>query len=155
MRKKEMLFAAVIGGVIGTVLTMAAGLIAPLGAQNDVKDAVFESITCKRIWVVDEDGNLAVGITSGLVADRAIVVHDKTGKGGAMMTVGEHGGYVSVHDNVGTSSIEMRVTEYGGYIGVLGKGDSYPRVTMSVNEFGNGVVGTRDKNGYRLAVLGE
>ena len=33
MRRKEVMY-AVIGGVVGTVLTMAAGALAPLGAQD-------------------------------------------------------------------------------------------------------------------------
>ena len=46
MLRKEILI-AVIGGVIGAVLAMAAGSIAPLGAQNEVKDAVFATIECR------------------------------------------------------------------------------------------------------------
>ena len=37
MRRKEVLY-AVIGGVVGTVLTMAVGALAPLGAQDEPKD---------------------------------------------------------------------------------------------------------------------
>ena len=152
MRKKEMLFSAVIGGVIGAVLVMTAGAIAPLGAQNELKAAVFESITCKRIWVVDEDGNLAVGITNGLSAPAGIVVHGK-GRNGAMMSVDKHGGIISTFAGADNAGVEMRVTEYGGHIGVFGKGGTFPRAAMNVNEYGYGAVGTWDKNGYRLAIL--
>lgn len=131
MCKKEVLFAAVIGGVIGAVLVMAAGSIAPLGAQNDVKDVEFESITCRRIWVVDEDADLAVSINNGLIGKRGITVHGKD-------------------NNVG---VEMHVSEYGGQFGVFGKGNVTPRVAIGVNEYGHGAVSTRDKNGYRLATL--
>ena len=65
MNRKASLY-AVIGGVVGVVLTMAVGLFAPLGAQTEVRDAEFESITCRRIWMIDDDSKLAVGITGGL-----------------------------------------------------------------------------------------
>ena len=35
-----------IGGVFGAVLVMAAGLLFPLGAQNDVKDSEFGKVSC-------------------------------------------------------------------------------------------------------------
>ena len=38
MQRKEVLF-AVIGGVVGAILVMAAGLIAPLGAHEELRDA--------------------------------------------------------------------------------------------------------------------
>ena len=44
MTRKEALI-AVIGGVVGAVLVMAAGSISPLGAQNGVRDAEFGKIT--------------------------------------------------------------------------------------------------------------
>ena len=152
MRKKEMLFSAVIGGVIGAVLVTVAGSIAPLGAQNDVKDAVFESITCKRIWVVDEDANLAVSINNGLIGNRGVIVHGKKDRGAVMVT-NEHGGFIGVFGGADNNGVEMRVTEYGGHVGVFGKRDADPRVAINVNEYGNGTVGTWDKNGYRLATL--
>ena len=52
MRKKEALF-AVISGVVGAVLAMAGGAVLPLGAQNEVRDAEFGTITCRKIYVGD------------------------------------------------------------------------------------------------------
>ena len=51
---------AVIGGVVGAVLTMAVGLFLPQAAQSQ-SDAVFGKITCRELEVVDSDtGNVKV-----------------------------------------------------------------------------------------------
>ena len=146
-----MLF-AVIGGVVGAVLVMVAGSIAPLGAQNEVTDAEFETISCRRLYVVDEYSRLSVGITSeeygGLIA-----VRSKQGKGNAGMGVDEHGGFIGVTGKDGNDAVNMGVSKYGGHVGVFGKEDNYARAAISVNEVGNGAVGTWNKNGYRLATL--
>ena len=41
MRRKEVLF-AVIGGIVGAVLVMAAGSFSPLGAQNEVSRSTLD-----------------------------------------------------------------------------------------------------------------
>ena len=62
MRRKEVLLAAVIGGVVGALLVMAMGSITPIGAQNYVKDAEFGEITCRILRVVDHKGKTVVKI---------------------------------------------------------------------------------------------
>ena len=62
MRRKEMLF-GVIGGVVGAVLVMAVGLIAPLGAQKAAVDLNVGEITCSGLRVVDRAGVTRVYIT--------------------------------------------------------------------------------------------
>ena len=54
----------------------------------------------------------------------------------------------------GERSAQMGINEDGGHVGVHGRGNSYSRVQMGVNEYGNGAVSTWDKNGYRLKTLG-
>ena len=54
MRRKEALY-AVIGGIVGAVLTIAAGSFSPLEAQNEVGDAEFDTITCRLMKLVDPD----------------------------------------------------------------------------------------------------
>ena len=70
MERKEM-FCAVIGGIVGAVLTMTAGSFAPLGAQNGVKDAEFGTITCSGIMVRDKalPGRSVIVGTSGRCGD--------------------------------------------------------------------------------------
>ena len=49
--KRDVIYTAIIGGVVGAILAMAAGSFSPLGAQNDVKNAEFRTITCLRLVV--------------------------------------------------------------------------------------------------------
>lgn len=65
MNKKERFFYAVIGGCVGAVLVMAAGWIAPLGAQDEVKDAEFGKTTCRGLDVVDEHGETMASMRIG------------------------------------------------------------------------------------------
>ena len=58
MNRKERLY-AVIGGVVGPVLTMVVCSFSPLGAQSE-NDAQFDTITCKVLKVVDPaDGSIS------------------------------------------------------------------------------------------------
>ena len=58
MTRKEALF-AVIGGVVGAVLVMAAGSFSPLRAQNE-PDANFGKITCEELEVVSVIGRVNI-----------------------------------------------------------------------------------------------
>ena len=171
MRRKEM-FYAVIGGLVGAVLVMAVGSIAPLGAQDEVADAEFGMITCREIKVVDAEGELGAEMRGDEYGKGGVVrVYSKDGKTGASMVVDEHGGrlrvvgeegksraemgiygggYVLVADkDTLTSGAAMRIYEHGGAVSVFG---GISGAAMGVNEYGNGEVTTTDKNG-KLATL--
>ena len=118
MRRKEALY-AVIGGVVGAILTMVVGSFSPLGAQSQ-SDVSFGKITCKELVVENKDGStaayMAVGEYGGLVG-----VYGKDG-GMAFMGVGEDGVIVAVHGKDGKSSASMRISEeYGGMVGETDK----------------------------------
>ena len=164
VRRKEVLF-AVIGGVIGAILTMAVGSIAPLGAQNELKDAEFGTLTCRTLRVGYNDHlrltkitpfSIEVSQPNGrrvLLHARGVNVDGENGKGGALMIVNEDGGFVSLKGTDGDSGGTMAIGEYGGFVSVYGRGNDYARAKMGVNEYGNGAVSTWDKNRYRLATL--
>ena len=57
MRRKESVY-AVIGGIVGAVLTLAVCSVMPLGAQNG--NATFGEITCTKLNVVDAAGETNV-----------------------------------------------------------------------------------------------
>ena len=59
--KRELIYAAVIGGVVGAVLVAAAGLFAPLGAQSGT-DGHFDEITCTDLKVMSPDGTRGVSL---------------------------------------------------------------------------------------------
>ena len=123
MRRKEM-FYAVIGGVVGAILVMAAGSFSPLGAQNEVRDAEFETITCRTIRVVNSEGNERIRLVAS-----------------------ERGGHVDVHGEdqsiLDTSAVKMYADEDGGYVGVYGPGGERG-ASMGITEHG-GTVGVFNK----------
>ena len=150
MQRKEMSY-AVIGGVIGAVLTMATGSFSPLGAQNVVKDVEFGTITCrklrvieagvdtiicKKIWVVDSDNKLAVGI--GTNEHGGTIAVGKPGKGSAEMIIDEHGAVVAVRGKDGKSGAAMSLTELGGTVFVYGK-DELSHAGMGIDVHGGNV----------------
>ena len=173
MKTKEAWY-AVIGGVVGAVLTMMAGSVVPTGAQDETTGLNVGEITCTGLSVVDAEGNTRIWLTSFL-GGGTVGVFGKKG-GGVMLNVNDNGGWVEVFDNGvntriamgatekggsvvvsdsdGNTNVEIATTEHGGQIGVFGKGgDGKPRAVMQVNEYGNGAVSTWDKNSYRLATL--
>ena len=105
------------------LIGLAVGTIVspPLIAQ---RNGVFDKITCREIEVIDKDGNEAISLST-------------TGHGGIVWVSRKDGG-----------EVEIDTDEYGGSVSVTNnQGD--PRAVMGVNAFGNGVVATWDKNGYR------
>ena len=89
MRRKEMLY-AVIGGIVGTVLTMAAGALAPLGAQDEPVDLNAGRITCRELDVLDAKGNLRAGLNASEFGGSVFVVGEK-GKGAEMHLTNSEG----------------------------------------------------------------
>ena len=156
MRRREVLF-AVIGGIVGAVLVMAAGSFAPLGAQNEAVDLHVGEITCTGLKVVDSqdiprvtlkrhgviiidgvDGNSmrGRGVVSVSSKDRntlAMMIINKEGTGGQVIVGGKD-----------RSSATMNIGEHGGRVDVYGKeGETDARVTMSIGGVGHGEVGGR------------
>ena len=168
MRSKEMLY-AVIGGIVGTVLTMAAGALAPLVAQDEPVDLNARKITCRELDVVDAKGNLHAGLNFSEFGG-AVFVWGKEAKGGAAMHLDEFGGKVYVEGR-GFKEAAMSIDEHGGRVSVEGKeSNELKRAAMSidgdggavdvwgkgagarmgVNKSGSGGFSSWDENGNRL-----
>ena len=169
MRRKEVLF-AVIGGVVGAVLVMAVGLFSPLGAQNEVPDAEFGTITCSKLVVRYDGSRLATEIDPSFVKVQAnersvrlnafgVRVLGEDGKGSAYVTVDEDGGVVRVEgkeDRMGSAkmavgenggrrkwrSVKMAVGKNGGFVGVGGNA-------------GGGAEMITDEHGGHVSVYGK
>lgn len=77
--------------------------------------------------------------------DGSVVVRGKYGE--TSIWVNAHGGSVDIRGKDGKLKAVLAVTEHGGSVEVAGKDEG--AAVMGINEFGNGVVWTRDKNGYR------
>ena len=140
MHRKEALF-AVIGGIVGAVLVMAAGSFAPVGAQNEVKDVEFGKITCSMIQVGDRSnggvtllpGQIIVGSTESVVSifsmgDLASLTlssgRERRESKVIITSVSSNGaitvdGVISVNGENG--EVEMTTDEQGGRVGVVGK----------------------------------
>ena len=131
MKRKEVLY-AVIGGCFGALIAMLVGLFIPVGivAQSQPTDAVFHTIQCKGIEVVDESGETTVRIRSSFYGGD-ITVRGNKGKGVAALSVGEYGGTVWLEGNSGEPSAVMRSTDHGGEI-VVSNLSGHKRVEMYV-----------------------
>lgn len=104
MKGKEALY-AVIGGVVGAVLTMAAGSFSTLGAKDEAADLNLGNITCKSLKVVDSNG--VAGVTISSAGSGSIIVWNEGGS--------------SVGVAIGGGSEEYR---YGASVDVYGGNDN-------------------------------
>ena len=167
MTRKEAL-CAVIGGVVGAVLVMAVGSFAPLGAQSEVADAEFGTITCSKLVVRDnrfspiavktEIDTFGVNV-SGKDGRRTtlgfagVFVSGKEGKGRALVIVGEDGGSVRVFGKDGEGSAQMVINDNGGSVAVRGK-DGEGSAKMAINDNGGSVAVHGKGNTDSRAVMG-
>lgn len=151
-------------------------LIERIRAQGKKETVEFDTVKVRSLQVVDDEGKVRARLEvtkrpSVASVDDVIQVFDRAGvsvyrvgvttnggdmnvydKGGGVaagMGVGANGGMVTVADNNGKTCAAMQVLPEGGVVVVLGN-DGKLRAVMSVNEYGNGVVNTWDKNGYRI-----
>ncbi|MDE0301205.1 MAG: hypothetical protein OXN17_21460 [Candidatus Poribacteria bacterium] len=143
MQKKEALY-AVIGGIFGAILAMAAGSFSPLSAQNESVNS--GAITCTGLKVVDSEG-----IPRVFMSATGIAVLGKDG-GKLLMSVGKGKGQVSVYDRDGEGTI-MGVTEDGGRFEMVDK-EGTPSAWLSTDKHvGGGEFGIFAKNGKRRMTI--
>lgn len=147
MHSKERLY-AVLGGIVGGILTMMLSSIFPLMAQRDG----FGDITCTRITVVDERGKPVVVLDDLAHGGGGIVrVRGNDGKVAVDIDSRKLGGNVAVHGNDGVAKVFLGILEHGGTVGVAGKGKSL--AAFGVSEYG-GYVTTGDKYGKVTGSIG-
>ena len=139
MRRKEALF-AVIGGVVGAALVMAAGSFSPLRAQNE-PDANFGKITCEELEVVSVIGrvnisNAMILVKNDLPGDvlRGTILEGTPGT--TLIT----GGRVDVTGEDDMAQVQICTDERGGLISVHGKRGSEVQVMIDVKDHGAGVL---------------
>ena len=143
MRRQEVLF-GVLCGVVGAVMAMAVGSLSPLGAQSG-ESAVFGTVTCHELNVVEKAGGTRVSLSSA-----GVIVFDNES------IVSMTGGQVIISNLSQGTGAKMHTDEQGGAVMVFGKGDRVEnniRAGMHVDVYGNGAVSTWDKHGYNLATL--
>lgn len=81
-------------------------------------------------------------------------VYHRNGQGGVVLHSAENGHSLSIYDNpdqrkIASVNARMSTDEYGGRVDVFNK-QGKNHAVMGINEYGNGAVSTRDKNGYHL-----
>ena len=69
--KKEVL-CAVIGGVVGGVLVMVAGLFLPLRAQGG-EDGNFDKVSCRELNVIDSEGNIGIKLSAYHIEEEGLI----------------------------------------------------------------------------------
>ena len=167
--KRELIYAAVIGGVVGAVLVAAAGSFAPLAAQSESSQGDFDVITCTKLRMMSADGTRGVMIFAdedgggiyiygkeedvqhpfipvvviNAVEDGGGVGVYKDGKRCAYLGADEDGGLVSVNAKDGGKRVQMSVNEYGGRT-----------AQMSIDEYGGHVSVHGRGNSYSRAQMG-
>lgn len=151
------------GCLFGSLCTIMGMLASPVTAQRDK----FGEIECTKLTVLGFDGTL--GLVLGVGEHGGIVnTYSNDGKSGVRISIDEYGGVVGVISNKKTKvslhadehrgSVNvydkgmryggiLSVDKYGGFFMLDGKGEG--KVAIGINEYGNGVVSTWDKNGYR------
>ena len=138
MKKKEALF-AVIGGVVGAVLTMLAGSVVPIGAHPKASDLNVGYITCTdlrvvdggRITVYDEHEKRVVDISAEEYGGRIVVAGAGEDKNSlAYMGNDRRGGLVAVHDKQAKTVAMMMIGDTGGRVTVIGKKEEVATLTI-------------------------
>ena len=174
--KRELIYVAAVGGCVGAMMTVALGLVVPLGAQSE-SDGYFDEITCRSLRVAHEEE----GLSETEITPRGVMVRFDDRVGAVLNLAGvrvdsrkdEEGAWLgpdglTVYGNerrgIMSSSlitvrdedmrgVELSIDEHGGAVSVFGRESFGECALMSVNEYGNGAVSTFDKNGHGLGSL--
>ena len=171
--KRELFYAAVVGGCVGGLMIAALGVVLPLGAQSQ-SDGHFNEIICQRLRVVGAPftlPNLEIPNVKTEIDGFGVTV-SRPGRHSSMQASGidindfDDGSITTIGSGsvaVGTTRdmaighlrplVSLQIDEYGGRVQLFGMGNKSARAVMGVNEYGNGAISTWDKNGYRLATL--
>ena len=158
---------AVIGGIVGAVLTMVAGHVMPIGAQSG-DNANFGKITCEELEVVSVIGRITISdaminVKSELPSD---IIRDSVLEGSSGATL-ISGGSIMISGDDGTALVDMRNDGHSGTVSVTRGGTGNLAAQMGatedggyvwVNDFekdGGMAAMTIDENGGIVSVFGK
>ena len=174
--KRELIYAAAVGGCVGALMTMVLGLDLPLGAQSespaDWKDGYFNGITCRSLRVVDEEpltGLFETEITPGSIVASQLGGKTRTEINATGVTIGQDvkmnllGVVIRYEDgrSVGVSPLgvylrgdgseaSMTIDEHGGRMAESGEDESRAIVSSHLIHVGNG--DGRDQRAAELSI---
>ena len=141
----------VLGGLLVLAGYILAGLANDSVPQSRADDVRFGEITCRRLEVVDDEGNKSVRLYANEHGG-AVKAYGKDG-GQAALYTNEHGGAVSVKGKDGGQA-ELQINENGGGMAIYNKVHENV-LQASVEGKGGGIIRTYDKSGNRTGRLGE
>ena len=131
----------------GCLLTLAGYILASVSsdsiAQSGAEDVTFGEITCRKLNVIDDEGNKSVRLYLNKNGG-AVVASGKDG-GLAALANYAHGGFVGAYGKGGDYGVQLFNDEYGGGMAIFNK-DGETAVKASVAD-GGGLIETRDKAG--------
>ena len=104
------------GTVFGCLCTIIGMLASPVTAQRDK----FGEIECTKLTVVDERGNVKIGLVVDEYSGQ-VGVAGKDGEVLVTLSAGEDGGTVGVHSKDEESRAMLSADEDGGRVRVFGK----------------------------------
>lgn len=140
MNNRQKLGYMALGAVVLAVGIAIGQFMTPdIEAQNN---SVFDTVTCRKIIVVDEAGNERIRLNStkdgcgvflqdqtgvqdialmATVFGNAVSVNNQAGELGVYLTVEESGNSMYVYDQEGNAGIDLSVSERGNSVMVTGK----------------------------------
>ena len=148
-------------GSVFTIIGMlfAIGLLSSVTAQRDK----FGEIECTKLRVVDAEGQASVILSTNPldgIRDENIMVHvigNKYGgssvtaygrdrKSEVLLDIDGYGGRVAVFGKDEGSGATLSIDQHGGVVSAFGNGKGV--AAIGINECGDGMANTWDKNGY-------
>ena len=126
---------------IGAFITLISWTLAEMhnasvNAQN-AGPLVVDEIVCRKLQVVDEQGNNKV-VLSTAFGGGTVIVWDEEGKGAAILNTNNEGGVLSVYGK-DKGVVQLSINEYGGLVNVSSKDDNKGGVILGTDLHGGGV----------------
>ena len=129
MNQKQKLGYMVLGaGIMAVGITIGQFITPNIEAQSN---GVFDEIVCKKLSVVDEEGNKAIDLSTDEGA-RSIMIYDKEGIPEIILDAGSLGTTVTIHNKETGGGISLFAEEVSSGIWVRHKGRGH--IDLSIDE---------------------
>ena len=165
--------------IIGYTIASLSGNPVDAQSQADKSEpTVIDDIVCRKLRVVNDDGETVVAISDSSVFSGGLIVldHPAIDRGGVWIYATSDGGIIEVHRASGEKaitmgignkskdgfiqirtenqkgSIQLSAGEYGGSMAIFNKGGENV-LDAGVGVKGGGIIQTYDKHGYRTGQL--
>ena len=143
MNRKQKLGYTLLGaGIMAVGITIGQFVTPNIEAQSK---GVFEKITCRELYVVDEKGETEIGL-----GDNTVVIRDKQGRLAVMLSSREVGNGISVFDNQGKIAGSLASNKEENFVSIYDK-QGKNAIDLTSSARGNGV-SVNDKKSGETAV---